>query len=75
MQIKSIIAKQINSTYKRIITVDDEIVAVAKCKSQSDLIIGYLNGAKIEIKDICMKNILDKFLKNYKMEVKVNGKQ
>lgn len=64
--------KQYNSTYKTVISVDDEPVAITRSEQRAADIEAYLNGYDIVISDGKLKNTLDYYRERDSFKKKKN---
>lgn len=61
MDIRLLKVKQYNSTYKRILMIDDNPVCIVASDKRASECIQYLNGYNADINDGKIKKILDKY--------------
>lgn len=61
MDVRVLKVKQYNSTYKRILMIDDNPVCIVTGDKRANECIQYLNGYNADINDGKIKKILDKY--------------
>lgn len=61
MDVRVLKVKQYNSTYKRILMIDDNPVCIVASDKRASECIQYLNGYNADINDGKIKKVLDKY--------------
>lgn len=57
--------KQYNSTWKRLLLINEEPVCIVAGNAQASKCLQYLNGYNVEIHDGKIKKILDEYMKKH----------